>query len=50
MGIRTTLCHTCSAVFEYCIRRGRGWDKEGQMEEERNEIKDEEFTVYNRVY
>jgi hypothetical protein len=46
-GIRTTLYRTRSAVFECCIGPGRGWDKEGQIEEERNEIKEEEFTVYD---
>jgi hypothetical protein len=46
-GIRTTLCHTCSAIFECCIRPGRGWDKEGQIEEERKEIKEDEFAIYD---
>jgi hypothetical protein len=50
MGLGTTLCHTCPAIFEYCIGPGRGWVKEGQREEERNEIKEEEFTVYDQVY
>jgi hypothetical protein len=49
MGIVTTLCHTRSAVFECCIGPGRGGDKERQKEEERNEIKKEEFAVYDRV-
>jgi hypothetical protein len=49
MGIVTTLCRICSAVFECCIRPGRGGDKERQKEEERNEIKEEEFAVYDRV-
>jgi hypothetical protein len=47
MGLGTTLCHTRSAIFECCIGPGRGWDKEGQREEERNEIKEEELTVYD---
>jgi hypothetical protein len=47
MGLGTTLRRICSAIFEYCIRPGRSWDKEGQREEERNEIKEEEFAVYN---
>jgi hypothetical protein len=34
MGLKTTLCHTCSAVFECCIGPRRGWDKEGQRKEE----------------
>jgi hypothetical protein len=42
-GIRTTLCHTCSAVFE------RNWNKERHREEERNEMKEEEFAVYGQV-
>jgi hypothetical protein len=47
MGIVTTLCRTRSAVFECCIGPGRGGDKERQEEEERNEIKEEEFAVYD---
>jgi hypothetical protein len=46
-GIRTTLYHICSAIFGCCIGPGRGWDKEGQMEEERNEIKEEELIIYD---
>jgi hypothetical protein len=46
----TTLCHTCSAIFECFIGPGRGGDKERQKEEERNEMKEEEFAVYDRVY
>jgi hypothetical protein len=37
-GIRTTLCHTHSAVFECCIEPGRCWEKERQREE-RKEVK-----------
>jgi hypothetical protein len=29
-GIRTTLCHTRSAVFECCIEPGEGWTKRGR--------------------
>jgi hypothetical protein len=28
---------------------GRGWHKERQREEERNEIEEEEFTIYDWV-
>jgi hypothetical protein len=48
-GLETTLRRTRSAVFECCIGPGGGWDKERQKEEERNEIKEEEFAVYDRV-
>jgi hypothetical protein len=49
MGLGTTLHYIHSAVFECCIGPGRSWDKEGQREEERNEIKEEEFAIYDRV-
>jgi hypothetical protein len=38
MGLRTTLRRTRSAIFEYCIGPGRGWDK-GRRKEERKEVK-----------
>jgi hypothetical protein len=46
MGIRTTLRHTCSAVFKCCIRLRRDWNKERQRKE-RNGIKEEEFAIYD---
>jgi hypothetical protein len=55
MGLGTTLCRTCSAIFECCTgppqqadRQGAGTKKD-RRREERNEIKKEEFAVYDRV-
>jgi hypothetical protein len=46
MGIGTTLCDIYILPYLNIIP-GRGWNKERQREEERNEIKEKEFTIYD---
>jgi hypothetical protein len=56
IGLGTTLYYTHSAIFEYCTGLPRQADREeaviqerGRRREERNEIKKEDFAVYDRV-
>jgi hypothetical protein len=55
IGLGTILCHTGSTIVECCTRLPQQADiegdgiKEDRRREERNEIKKEEFTIYDRV-
>jgi hypothetical protein len=46
MGIRTTLHRTPSTVFECCIGPRKELEQR-KAKEERNEMKEEEFTIYD---
>jgi hypothetical protein len=52
-GLGTTLCHTHSAIFEYCTGPPQQADiegagtKRGRGRKERSKIEEKEFAVYN---